>query len=129
MELTTAYLRYLLAIDALSREGGAVASSAVAAALGVQRPSVARMLKNLSERGLVEKEPYGKVRLTPAGEVLARRYRTRLETLQRSFCRPGFSLDPEEALRAAWAVMAALPEHYGLSEGPAGAETGSENRE
>ena len=35
----------------------------------------------------------------------------------------------EEALRAAWAVMAALPEHYGLSEGPAGVETGSENQE
>ncbi len=118
MELTAAHLRYLLAIYTLSRDGAAVASSAVAAALGVQRPSVARMLKNLSEQALVEKEPYGKIRLTPAGKILAGQYQQRLETLSSCFCRPEFSMSREEALRAAWAVMTALPERYGLPSAP-----------
>ena len=64
MELSSAHLRYLLAIGQLSQGTGAVSSAQVARALQVSRPSVTRMLAILAEKDLVTKERYGKITLT-----------------------------------------------------------------
>ena len=54
MELSSAHLRYLLAIGQLSQGTGAVSSAQVARALQVSRPSVTRMLTVLAEKNLDE---------------------------------------------------------------------------
>ena len=94
MECSSAHLRYLLVIDRLSEEGGTVSSVEVARALGVKKPSVARMLETLQEKGLAEKERYGKLALTPAGAETARRYRRQLARLAAG--RPATALYPTE---------------------------------
>ena len=65
MECSSAHLRYLLVIDRLSEEGGAVSSVEVARALGVKKPSVARMLETLQEKGLAEKERTASIAFAP----------------------------------------------------------------
>ena len=77
MELSSAHLRYLLAIGQLSQGTGAVSSAQVARALQVSRPSVTRMLAILEEKGLVYKEGKhksgygGVIRLTQEGRQAA----------------------------------------------------------
>lgn len=125
MELTHAHLRYLLVIYELSLDAPAVSSTQVARMLGVKKPSVARMLKNLRERGLAEKERYGKIALTAAGMETARQYRGRLRRIAAWFPHMGLELDREETLAAAGALLMALPdrclpaEEAGTSRDPA----------
>ncbi|MBQ9329530.1 MAG: metal-dependent transcriptional regulator [Oscillibacter sp.] len=110
MELTNTHLRYLLAIYDLAQSGGVVSSAQIAAALGVSKPSVARMLSILAERELVEKASYGKVALTEQGTAAARQYGERLRQLADRLPALGLDLSREEIDAAAGALAAALPE-------------------
>ena len=99
MELSSAHLRYLLAIGQLSQGTGAVSSAQVARALQVSRPSVTRMLAILAEKDLVTKERYGKINLTETGAALARQLQAGLR-----------ELDREETAAVAGVLATALPE-------------------
>ena len=110
MELTSAPLRYLLAVYELSSEETAVSSTKVAAQLGVSRPSVTRMLGVLSRRELVTRERYGKISLTEQGADVARHYCRNIQVLTDRIPALGFSLSREELYAAAEALAAALPE-------------------
>ncbi len=57
---------YLEAVYTLGREGGARLSR-VSALLKVSKPSVTAAVRLLAARGLVTQEPYGLIRLSPAG--------------------------------------------------------------
>ena len=63
--MTPASIRYLLVLDDLCREGRGVRSVEIAARMNVSKPSAHSMLQNLCQAGLVEKERYGTVFLTP----------------------------------------------------------------
>ena len=110
MELSSAHLRYLLAIGQLSQGTGAVSSAQVARALQVSRPSVTRMLAILAEKDLVTKERYGKITLTETGAALARQLQAGLRDLERRLPALGLELDREETAAVAGALAAALPE-------------------
>lgn len=110
MERTNTHLRYLLAIDSLSRTGEGVRSSEVAASLGVSKPSVARMVGILAEQGLIEKARYGKIALTEQGADLARTYQARIRKIAERIPALGLDLSEEEASRAAGALADSLPE-------------------
>ncbi|WP_254534557.1 metal-dependent transcriptional regulator [Halomarina litorea] len=63
---------YLKTIYILQQETGErVSTSAIAERLGVTSPTVTSMLDKLGERGLVEREKYRGVELTPEGETVA----------------------------------------------------------
>ena len=63
---------YLKAIYALERERGPpVKTSTIADHLDVTSPTVTSMVEKLSDRGLVEREKYTGVELTPDGETVA----------------------------------------------------------
>ncbi|QHS17295.1 metal-dependent transcriptional regulator [Halopenitus persicus] len=63
---------YLKAIYVLQTEDGPpVSTSAIAEEVGKTPPTVTDMLGKLAERGLVEREPYTGVELTPEGEAVA----------------------------------------------------------
>ena len=109
MELSSAHLRYLLAIGQLSQGTGAVSSAQVARALQVSRPSVTRMLAILAEKDLVTKERYGKIALTERGAVLARRQEDYVRSLVRQIPALGLDLTDQEAEEAALALAAVLP--------------------
>lgn len=64
MDITQTNLRYLLAVYELMGSHTGVAAVEVSRRMGVSKPSVTRMLGVLAQRGLLAKEPYGKVRLT-----------------------------------------------------------------
>lgn len=64
--LSPASIRYLLAVYELS-DGGAVRSVDIANALKVSRASVVKCLKRLAGEGMIRKEHYGAVQLTPEG--------------------------------------------------------------
>ena len=65
--MAQAETRYLLAVYQLCEDGGAVRSVDVAEFLGISRPSVAKQMKLLLARGLIEKRHYGGITLTPEG--------------------------------------------------------------
>ena len=96
MELSSAHLRYLLAIGQLARGKPAVSSAQVAAVLQVSRPSVTRMLAILAEKDLVTKERYGKITLTETGAALAGQLQAGLRNLERRLPALGLELDQEE---------------------------------
>ncbi|PSQ24903.1 DtxR family transcriptional regulator [Halobacteriales archaeon QS_9_67_15] len=63
---------YLKAIYELQRESDEpVATSRIADLLDVTAPTATSMMESLAERGLVEREKYKGVRLTPEGETVA----------------------------------------------------------
>jgi DtxR family Mn-dependent transcriptional regulator len=63
---------YLKAIYRLqTEEGPPVTTSAIADAVGKTAPTVTSMVEKLAERGLLEREKYRGVELTPEGETVA----------------------------------------------------------
>lgn len=74
---------YLNAIYELQVSTGTAATSAVAERLGVSDPSVTHMVKKLAALGLLSHTPYHGAKLTPAGELLARRIIYRRELIAR----------------------------------------------
>jgi DtxR family Mn-dependent transcriptional regulator len=63
---------YLKSIYRLEREGEPpIATSAIAETLGVTPPTATSMTEKLEDRGLVEREKYKGVTLTPEGETVA----------------------------------------------------------
>ncbi|OGR75370.1 MAG: hypothetical protein A2X32_12680 [Elusimicrobia bacterium GWC2_64_44] len=58
---------YLESVYALSLKDGFARASAVSRLLKVSKPSVSAGVKALAARGLLQQEPYGYIRLTPAG--------------------------------------------------------------
>lgn len=72
--LTAANIRYLLVIRELGAEKRGVRGIDIARQLGVTKPSVFTMIRNLGELGLVEKKRYGTVFLTGFGRKKAEQY-------------------------------------------------------
>lgn len=109
MEWTCTHLRYLLAIYTLSQKAPNVGAAAVARALGVSCPSVTRMLGILTQRGLLERERYGKIHLTDQGLVLARTFSRKVALVTERLPRMELALAEEELYQAACLLAAALP--------------------
>ncbi len=76
---------YLEAIAKLAKEKKAVKVKQLSQMLGVKMPSVTSALKKLSEQELVEHERYGHIKLTSAGNEVARSVISRHEALTRFF--------------------------------------------
>jgi DtxR family Mn-dependent transcriptional regulator len=86
---------YLEMVSFLSDEGD-VRVTAIAARLGVSKPSVLSALKVLEERGLLEHERYGTVSLTQKGVRQAAQIRDRHAILN-SFLRDILGVSPDVA--------------------------------
>lgn len=67
IQLTYSQKKYLFAIYKLGRDGSEVKSTEVAKMVGVSKASTAIMTERLVESGFIEKEPYGKIKLTESG--------------------------------------------------------------
>ena len=63
---------YLEAIYNLNDEKGYVSAADISDRLSVKPPTVSNMIKNLAEKGYLEHKKYRGMRLTPAGEKIAR---------------------------------------------------------
>lgn len=73
---------YLEAILRLQDENGDVRSIDVANYLNVSRPSVNKALGVLKKMGMVDQQPYGRIRLTDTGREKANEVNWRHETLR-----------------------------------------------
>ena len=111
MEWTCTHLRYLLTIYTLSQKTPNVGAAAVARALQVSCPSVTRMLGILAQRGLLERERYGKIHLTDQGLVLACTFSRKVALVETRLPQMGLALTQEELYQAACLLAAALPDH------------------
>ena len=110
MELTSAHLRYLLAIYEVSRTHLDISSRSIAEKLGVTKPSVVRIMNLLMERGMIVKEHYGKIYLTDRGIFVAKAVRHQLDEVLQHFPPVSIDLTEEERFTAALALTSALPE-------------------
>jgi len=90
---------YVELIDDLIREGGEARQVDIAARLGVAQPTVARMLRKLTEEGLVQRKAYRGVFLTEEGRALAAMSRERHEIVETVLIALGVS--PETAQKDA----------------------------
>ena len=105
MDITQTNLRYLLAVYELMGSHTGVAAVEVSRRMGVSKPSVTRML------GLLAKEPYGKVRLTERGALLAQEYAACVDMVQHRLPLLELSLSDSETAELACVLAAALPAH------------------
>ena len=110
MELTSAHLRYLLAIYEVSRTHLDISSRSIAEKLGVTKPSVVRILNLLMEQGMIVKEYYGKIYLTDRGIWVAKRVQQELDAILAHFPPVSGELTDEEQWNAALAMTSALPQ-------------------
>ena len=110
MELTSAHLRYLLAIYEVSQTHLDISSRSIAEKLGVTKPSVVRVMNLLMDRGMIVKEYYGKIYLTDRGIFVAREVKKQLDEVLAHFPPVEEALTDEERFTAALALTAALPE-------------------
>ena len=116
MELTSAHLRYLLAIYEISRTHLDISSRSVAEKLKVTKPSVVRILNLLMERGMIVKEHYGKIYLTDRGLWVAKQVSRELDTILEHFPPVEGDLTGEERFNAALAMTSALPDRIFTGE-------------
>ena len=116
MELTSAHLRYLLAIYEVSQTHLDISSRSIAEKLGVTKPSVVRVMNLLMERGMIVKEYYGKIYLTDRGIFVAREVKRQLDRVLENFPPVNTELTEEERRAAALALTAALPERVFTGE-------------
>ena len=110
MELTSAHLRYLLAIYEVSRTHLDISSRSIAEKLGVTKPSVVRIMNLLMERGMIVKEHYGKIYMTDRGIFVAKEVQAQLDRILENFPPVNLELTDEERFNAALAMTSALPE-------------------
>jgi len=64
---------YLETIFILEQRHGHAHGVEIAKELGVSKPSVSKAMKLLKEKGLIDKESYGSITLTPEGLELSKR--------------------------------------------------------
>ena len=96
---------YIEAIYVLSQNSSAVRAIDVGDYLGYSKPSVSRALGLLKDEGLVKKDNDGYLKLTTAGEILAKRIYERHTVLSTLFMNLG--VDEETAAEDACRI-----EHY-----------------
>ena len=108
MELTSAHLRYLLAIYEVSRTHLDISSRSIAEKLGVTKPSV--------ERGMIVKEHYGKIYMTDRGIWVAKQVHAEMESILEHFPPVSQPLTEEEKTAAALAMTSALPDRIFTGE-------------
>lgn len=133
MELTSAHLRYLLAIYEVSRDHMDIKSRSIAERLGVTKPSVVRIMNVLMDRGMIVKEHYGKIYLTDKGIFVAKQVENQMARVMEHFPPVSLDLTEEERSNAALALTAALPERAFTGEydrlfGPESDKTEQENQ-
>ena len=116
MELTSAHLRYLLAIYEVSQTHLDISSRSIAEKLGVTKPSVVRIMNLLMERGMIVKEHYGKIYMTDRGIWVAKQVDRELKTILTHFPPVSELLSEEERFTAALAMTSALPERIFTGE-------------
>ena len=116
MELTSAHLRYLLAIYEVSQTHLDISSRSIAEKLGVTKPSVVRIMNLLMEHGMIVKEHYGKIYMTDRGIWVAKQVDRQLKTILTHFPPGGEPLSEEERFAAALAMTSALPERIFTGE-------------
>ena len=108
MELTSAHLRYLLAIYEVSQTHLDISSRSIAEKLGVTKPSVVRIMNLLMERG--------KIYMTDRGIWVAKQVDRELKTILTHFPPVSEPLSEEERFTAALAMTSALPERIFTGE-------------
>ena len=91
MELTSAHLRYLLAIYEVSQTHLDISSRSIAEKLGVTKPSVSFAMKRLRENGYILMGDDNRITLTEQGEAIARRIWERHNLLTSFLIRLGVS--------------------------------------
>ena len=125
MELTSAHLRYLLAIYEVSQTHLDISSRSIAEKLGVTKPSVVRIMNLLMmrtteglvvrimnllmEHGMIVKEHYGKIYMTDRGIWVAKQVDRQLKTILTHLPPVGEPLSEEERFAAALAMTSAFP--------------------
>ena len=104
--MTASHIRCLLAVLALSDQCERVASKDIARLLGVRKPTVHNTLAALKQRGMIDKERYGDVRLTAEGAELARELERQHDELTLLACWLG--LEPGEGAQFAALLLSGL---------------------
>ena len=107
-QLTASLEDYLEAIFQLITEKQVARARDIAKRLNVKQPSVTGALRTLSDKGLVDYEPYEVVTLTPEGMAVAREVVRRHEALK-NFLTEILMIDEVEADEAACRMEHAIP--------------------
>ena len=87
MELTSAHLRYLLAIYEVSQTHLDISSRSIAEKLGGDQTLGVRIMNLLMERGMIVKEHYGKIYMTDRASGWQNRWIGSLKTILSHFPR------------------------------------------
>ena len=106
MELTASQIKYLLAVHKLNKNG-TIRSADIAGRLAVTRPSAHRMINQLTQLGLLEKERYTSVKITQSGLMLSCLYNDAFFTIF-DFLYHQLNIPPESAEDGTLAIIKSL---------------------
>lgn len=98
---------YLETIFALVKERGVARVGEIAAKLNVKSPTVNSAIKSLTEKGLIDSEKYGYIRLTSSGERLASEVQSKHDILYR-FLTEFLMLKNDQAAKEACCIEHAI---------------------
>lgn len=87
---------YLETIYLLEKMGGEAHTVDIASRLNISKPSVSKAMKGLKEKGYIEKEDYGSIKLTKKGLGIAKEVYSK-HVLLTEFFEKSLGLDEEEA--------------------------------
>lgn len=96
MSLSESTEMYLETVYLIQRENGHAHVVEIANQLGITKPSVTKAMNQLKEEGLIQKEAYGHITLTPTGEKMSQDIVKRHDLLTR-FLEHSLNLDHREA--------------------------------
>ncbi|HCR44646.1 MAG TPA: hypothetical protein DIV41_08710 [Ruminococcaceae bacterium] len=125
MELSSTHLRYLYAIYEIFRTSPEIRSSIIASRMEVSRPSVAKMLGVLIDKGLIEKEKYGKIHITEKGLIIAREFDRRVCVLTDQLKNAGLGLTDGELHKAVCILASVINEKSRVGSAADGLPTGA----
>lgn len=110
MSLTATQIRYLVAIQSLTRDG-VVRSADIADYLGVKKPTVHSMLAQLAKLKLITKEKYSVIELTEFGKNTAEAYAVQFLKINILISKH-LNLPSEAVEEGAFAILSCLNESY-----------------
>ncbi len=117
--ITPLYIRYLDIIGRLEEELKAVKVSDIGSALSVQRPGVTRTVREMVEKGLLEKSPSKKdgrvtfITITPYGRELSKKYNEEVFLLLTSSLPPIEERDVEALIKTTESIYNAMEKEGG----------------
>lgn len=109
MSYTSAQIKYMVAMVALCNESGQIRSMEIADYLAVSKPSVHKMIAEFCDMGIITKNPYSFIQITPYGKKIINEYSNGYNKIKNHF-HNDLDVNSDTAKNTAMSIICVLSE-------------------